>query len=250
MLHRLNSSRIPFTGGRLPSAWRRTVAVFLVLVVHFAPVGNAEAALEPGVYLTLPGAVVEEFGEHGPKEKRLTPVSATITLGLGTAEPSLTAWMPNAPVEDRFEGAPFPLTVKDSEGARLPDGSYRFSGDYLKEIHPQGTQYLYEWTFSPLAGGRVLWNGRIFWAGGHIWDVTITNLILVPRDELIISRLDAASIQIMWATNFANHILESASSLPAVEWSAVPNAVVQAGDWFSVNLEGGETQRFFRLRQR
>jgi hypothetical protein len=103
------------------------------------------------------------------------PLFATLTFDLSAGQPSLTAVITNAVLEG---GAPFALTVRSSSGSQLVDGSYRLSGDYLRDIYPSGTQYLFDWRFSVAADGSVVWNGYSYWAGGHIWQVTLANITL------------------------------------------------------------------------
>ncbi len=203
------------------------------------------AALKSGVYQTLPGATVEERGDRVANQFRVVPLSATLTFDLSGAQPSLSAFLANAVLEG---GDPFPLTVRSSSAAKLMDDTYWFMGDYLKEIEPSGTQYLFDWRFSASTNSRVVWNGSIFWAGGHIWQVAISNLTLVLQPHLTISRVGTASVQITWATNFADHVLEYATSLPAAAWSTVTNPVTVTGGRFSVVLDTDVANRFYRLR--
>ena len=121
---------------------------------------------------------MEERGDRVPGGTRAVPFSATLTFNLDATEPSLTAVIPNAVLEG---GDPFALTVRSSSGARLIDGTYRFGGDYLRDMYPAGTQYLFDWQFSTAADGGVAWNGSMGWAGGHIWQVTISDVTLVPE---------------------------------------------------------------------
>ena len=227
-------------------ALREGVAVPISLGVHLALAWPACAALESGVYQTLPGATVEERGDRVPNGSRVVPISATLTFDLSTAQPSLTAMIPKAVLEG---GDPFALTVRSSYGAQLMDGTYWFTGDYLREIYPSGTQYLFDWRFSTSTNGQVVWNGIIGWAGGHIWQVTISDITLVPAAQLSISQVGTASVQITWATNFADHVLEHASSLSAAGWSTVTNAVAITGDGCSITVATGESKRFYRLRK-
>jgi len=209
------------------------------LSIHLARQPSVAAALSSGVYQTLPGATVEELDIAG--ERRMLPISATITFDLNATPPSLTAFLPNAVLEGRD---PFPLTVRSSFGAQLPDGTYYFRGDYL-----EGTQYLFDWRFSASTNGDVLWNGITGWAGGHIWQITISNIALVPQPQLSISRAASGMAQITWPSNFTNYTLESAGNLPATAWTAVTNPVVSTGDRLSVTVSPSEAQRFYRLRK-
>jgi len=122
-------------------------------------------------------------------------------------------------------------------------------GDYLQDIYPSGTQYLFDWRFSAASDGSVVWNGNTYWAGGHIWQVAVSNITLLPVAWLNISRVGTVSVQITWGTNFADHVLEYATSLPALGWNTVTNAVTYAGDRLSVTLDTGSASRFYRLRK-
>jgi len=204
------------------------------------------AALESGVYQTVPGATVEERGDRVPNRSRVVPLFATLTFDLSATEPSLIAVITNAVLEG---GDPFALTARSSSGVLLTDGAYWFTGDYLRDIYPSGTQYLFDWRFSTSTNGAVVWNGINYWAGGHLWDVTISNLTLVPAAWLNISRAGTASVRMAWATNFADHVLEYAASLPAVGWSTVTNATSTEEDRVSVTVDIEATQRFYRLRK-
>jgi hypothetical protein len=86
------------------------------------------------------------------------------------------------------------------------------------------------------------------WAGGHAWYVTISNLTLVPVPWLNVSHVSPASFQISWSTNFANYVLEYASSLPALDWRSVTNVVANSGDHLSVTLDATASRQFYRLR--
>jgi hypothetical protein len=219
-------------------------AAFSVLACLLA--WPARAALEFGVYQTVPGATVEERGDRVPNGSRAVPVSATVTFDLSAAQPSLTAVIPNAVLEG---GDPFGLTVRSASWAQLLDGTNRFTGDFLRDLYPSGTQYLFDWRFATSTNGNIVWNGIIGWAGGHFWQVTISNITLVAAGSLNVTRLQPAAIQITWTTNFADHVLESATTLPAAGWSSVTNAVATIGDRLSVTVETSASNRYFRLRR-
>jgi hypothetical protein len=171
------SMQYPF--GSLPVLARhKGVAAAILLGVHFATAWPAGAALVSGIYQTLPGASVEERGDQVPNGSRVVPFFATLTFDLAAAQPSLTAVIPNAVLEG---GDPFALTVRSSAGAQLIDGTYRFTGDYLQDITATGTQYLFDWQFSTASDGSIAWNGNNYWAGGHIWIVTISDIPIVPE---------------------------------------------------------------------
>jgi hypothetical protein len=95
----------------------------------------------------------------------------------------------------------------------------------------------------------VVWNGINDWTGGHIWFVTISNVTLLPQARLRIAAVERGSIQISWATNFTEHVLESAPGLPAASWNTVTNDVAVTGNRFAVTVEANAAQRFYRLRK-
>jgi hypothetical protein len=153
--------------------------------------------LQSGVYQTLPVATVEERTDRFPTGSRLVPLSATLRFDLSSAPPSLTAVIPNAVLEG---GEPFALTVHSSSGVRLNDGTYRFTGDYLREVDPSGTQYLFDWSFSTSTDGQVVWNGTTFWAGGHIWLVTISNITMTAVVSPPVERVTSGVYEIISGT--------------------------------------------------
>jgi hypothetical protein len=164
----------------------------------FSVTVNAVASpLQSGVYQTLPGATVEEHTDRFPAGSRVVPLSATLTFDLSSAPPSLTAVIPNAVLEG---GEPFALTVHSSSGLRLNDGTYRFTGDYLREIDPAATQYLFDWSFSTSTDGQVVWNGTTFWAGGHIWFVTISNITMTAVVSPPVERATSGVYEIVSGT--------------------------------------------------
>jgi hypothetical protein len=173
-------------------------------------------------------------------------MSATLMFDLRAPEPSLTAVITNAVLEG---GDPFPLTVRNSLGLPLEDGAYRFTGDYLRDLIPSGTQYLFDWSFSTSTNGDVVWNGTTAWAGGHAWYVAITNVALVPAASLSVARVGTGSVEMAWGTNFADYVLEYAGGLAASGWSPVTNVATSAGDRLAVTLEAGGSNRFYRLRR-
>lgn len=223
-----------------PGAWAGWAAVLMFLPW-------AAAGIESGVYRTLPDSTVEERGDRVPNESRVVPFAATLTFDLTADAPSVVAEIANAVIEG---GDPFPLTVRSLSGARLPDGSYRFGGDYLRATHPSGTQYLFDWRFSTGADGRLLWNGTIGWAGGHFWMVTLSGLVLEPvpaAPRLDIARV-GSHVTLSWSVTHAGYALETSTSLPEAGWNPVTEPIGIVGDRFTVTVEAGDRQRFFRLR--
>ena len=208
--------------------------------------GPAREPFQPGIYQTLTGADVLERGDRVTNGSRVVPMSATFTLDFGATPPSLTAAIPAAVLEG---GAPFPNTVRSYYGQSLGDGTYQFTGDYLQDSQPSGTQYFFDWRFSPSTNGGLVWNGTTGWVGGHFWQIAITNLNLVPLARLSIARTEAASVQMSWATNCADYVLEYATNLPAAAWNTVTNLAASNGNRVAVTVEANPLPRFYRLHQ-
>lgn len=194
---------------------------------------------------THPGATVEERGDRVPGGSRILPISAAFTFDWTASPPSMTARIPNAVLEG---GDPFPLTVRSSSGVQLANGEYRFSGDYLRELEPSGTQYLFQWTFTPGGDGRMIWNGSTAWMGGHLWFLTLSNVTLMPQARLSFSRGADALLRLAWPTNIADQVLECATDLPGATWSIVTNSVDTVGTRFAVTVIPPSPSTFYRLR--
>ncbi len=180
----------PRIGPRGLLALHGAVANSLALAVYLTLPCRSTAALQSGTYETVAGSTVLERGDNVPNGSRIVPRSATLTFDLAAAQPALTAVIHDAvlegggPYADLWLGGlqqPFELTVHSSSAEELDDGSYRFQGDYLQTLRPSGTQYVFDWKFSPASEGNIMWNGQTYWAGGHIWTETIADISLVPE---------------------------------------------------------------------
>jgi hypothetical protein len=227
---------------RLGNGKFTAVAAFLVTA---AP---ALAALESGVYHTARGATVEEIGDRLPGNARIVPLSATLAFDLESAPPTLTAVLSNAVLEG---GPPFALIVRSSSGTKLADGSYRFSGDYLADTHPSGTQYLFDWRFSTAADSRLVWDGDTFWSGGHIWAITIADVTITPDTtgpQLDIAR-DGSQLRLSWSAVWSGYELEQSSDLSAASWNPVSQSPAVAAGRYSLAVENVAARMFFRLRK-
>src|SRR5512144_1659287 len=93
-------------GPRPPHVVRKVFAVPIVLALHLACAWSAGAALASGVYQTLLGATVREWGDRVPNGSRMVPLFGTLRFDLSSALPSLTAVITNAVLEG---GGPFAL---------------------------------------------------------------------------------------------------------------------------------------------
>lgn len=180
-------------------AWR----IAFGAAVAFALLSSANAGLETGVYQTPPGATAIEVGDNVTNGSRIVTLSATLTFDLAGAEPSLTAVVHDAVLEGGGSYAspwlgnvqqPFELSVRSTAGVRLDDGAYRFSGDYLQDLYPSGTQYSFDWQFSPGGAGEIRWSGHMYWAGGHLWGETISEVALVPEPDTVFLILAGAGV--------------------------------------------------------
>jgi subtilisin-like proprotein convertase family protein len=223
----------PEDGGAVSEGWS--------LILETAPA--PAVGLASGTYQTIPGAIAVESGGQVPNGSRVVSLTATLTFDLSATPPSMTAVMDDAVLEG---SDPFPLTVRSSLGARMADGTYRFTGDYLAEANPSIPGYFFNWTFSASSEGDVLWNGLTDWSGGHLWYVGITNVTLVSRPKLGITR-EGSQITITWPGT--GYQLQGAASLPASSWDNVTNAVDITNTGSSVTLEATGAQRYFRLRK-
>lgn len=109
---------------------------------------------------------------------------------------------------------------------------------------------MFHWEFSESTNGVVIWNGITGWAGGHYWQIAISNLTLVPRAQLSIASLGAGSVQIGWATNFTDYVLEYAPALSSDGWNIATNAVTTRGNRHTVSVDADAAcLRFYRLRK-
>lgn len=177
---------------------------------------------------------------------RMVPVSATLWLEFGTNTGAITASITNAVLEG---GNPFPLTVRSSSGSRRSDGTFWFTGDYLQNVYPAGTQYGFDWGFSSSTNGEVLWNGSTAWWGGHIWVVTISNLTLIPLPWLNATPAGTESVQLTWSSHFADHRVEYSTNLSATSWTLVTNAIAPVGDQLGLTVSTVGPRQFYRLRK-
>src|ERR1044071_798286 len=168
---------------RMGTTVKASVALFaglLAIPIH--------ATLISGVYQTASGTTVVEWGDRVPNRSRVVSLSATLTFDLTASPPAVTAMIADAVLEG---GDPFPLTVRSETGMRLNDGTYRFDGDYLRDLYPSGTQYYFTWKFSSPTNGEAVWNGSTGWGGGHAWYVTISNVAIIAKPPVEIRRTDA-----------------------------------------------------------
>ena len=222
----------------------RFISCVLAGLVFETSVLKANDAFEFTVYRTLPGATVEERGDRIPAGVRVVPISATFHLDPTATTPEMTGSISNAVLEG---GGPFELSVRSVSGVLLPGGSVRFSGDYLPAT---ASGYFFDWTFAPSTNGELIWNGTSLWAGGHLWQIDISNLTLVPLPLLKISPVAGNAVEISWSSHFADHVLEHATHWIPTDWSTVTNAVVTRGDQLLILREHGESsQQYFRLRK-
>jgi hypothetical protein len=209
------------------------------------------SALESGTYDTAAGATMLEQGDRVANRSRIVPITATFTFDLESMPPSMVAVLKNAVLEG---GEPFPLTVRSTSGFQFMDGTYAFSGDYLQDLYPNGTQYIFDWNFKASTNGTVLWNGTTFWAGGHIWFLEMTNIRLVPRPTMTIV-YERPAVVISWPNveGAPTFVLERTATLTTNgtggSWVPVLNPVETGPQGYFVRVAATAAQGYFRLRR-
>jgi hypothetical protein len=168
------------THSRITSAktQRRFCKLLKILIAAAACltlVSLANGAIQSCTYQTIAGATALERGDNVTNGSRSVSLTADLSFDLTGAQPSLSGVIYDAVLEgsslyaNTWTGGrpqPFQLAVHSSSGTQLADGSYRFTGDYLKDIYPSGTQYTFDWQFSAAPGGNLSWSGDSYWAGG------------------------------------------------------------------------------------
>jgi hypothetical protein len=106
-------------------------------------------------------------------------------------------------------------------------------------------------TFSGLPQGKKFYIGQqlfqISYTGGSGNDVVLSRLITPPPPVLTIQRASPSSVRLLWATNDPPFSLQTASSLPATNWSAaLPLPVVIGTNNIVTNLIS-TSEQFYRL---
>ncbi len=244
-------NRIPMQTSLCPRIGSVLYPVRVVLLwmgFHLVWAGASGAVLESGVYQTLPEAAVNERGDRVPDGSRDVPLAASLTFDLAASQPTVSAVIPNAVLEG---GSPFLLTVHSQSGIHLADGSYRFSGDYLRDLIPVGTQYGFDWTFSLTTDGQIVWKGLMDWGGGHLWLVSIAELNIVPstvppRLEIVAA---GGQVTVSWPAVFPGYVLEKSTNLSVPDWSGVTDPADIVGNRYSVTLDASTAPGFFRLHK-
>src|SRR5687767_6587356 len=108
-----------------------------------------------------------------------------------------------------------PVPVPTLEGGRVETGA----GLHCPQEHP-----------GPVATPRL---------SIRFWNVTV---------ELKIAKT-ASGLALSWSASFNGFVLESASPMPAANWSTVTDAPSIVGGQNVVTVEIGSSPRFFRLRK-
>jgi autotransporter-associated beta strand protein len=106
-------------------------------------------------------------------------------------------------------------------------------------------------TFTGLAQGKKLYIGQelfqISYNGGSGNDVVLSRLITPPPPTLTIQQASPTSVRLLWPTNDPPFSLQTASSLPASNWSAVLPLPVVIGTNNVVTNFIATSQQFYRL---
>ena len=124
------------------------------------------------------------------------------------------------------------------------------TNDQFTIINNDGTDAVIG-TFSGLPQGKKLYIGQqlfqISYTGGSGNDVVLSRLITPPPPTLTIQPVPPSAVRLLWATNDPPFSLQTASSLPATNWSAaLPLPVVIGTNNVVTNSVSG-AEEFYRL---
>jgi hypothetical protein len=124
------------------------------------------------------------------------------------------------------------------------------ASDQFTIINNDGTDPV-SGTFNGLPQGKKLYIRQdlfqINYTGGSGNDVVLSRLITPPPPSLIIQPAGPSTVRLLWPTNNPPFSLQTASSLPATNWSAaLPPPVVIGTNNVVTNLISNSEQ-FYRL---
>jgi len=136
---------------------------------------RAPTAELAGLYGAAPGQTATYIYHAGEYYTELLPLDVTFEFPGGDPTTMLTATFHKPIIGAKADGTPItiggmiPLTVTGaSTNGRDFDGNI------------DGTQYFFDWTIEPAAGGELIWSGMVAWFGGRVEQTTITGARLVP----------------------------------------------------------------------
>jgi hypothetical protein len=146
----------------------------LVLSFFFAQaVAQIAVAQLAGTFHSALGTMATYEYQGDGFQSVLLPVDVTMRFS-GEPIPLLTATI-HAPIIGDTPSFNYPIV---GEFPMIVTGTSTdgrtFQGDLL------GTQYLFDWEIDPAAGGELVWNGEVGWAGGRFELTTITDAPLIP----------------------------------------------------------------------
>ena len=141
---------------------RKPVSVSVILTASLIFGCSTSATLESGTYETILNGTVMEYRDSNGYVGRILPRSATITFDLETSQPSMIAVI-HDDVLRHIE--PSEHTVTNLSGTQLEDEFYHFTGNYGGNY---GGSLWYDWKFSSISNGIVLWKGNTYWGGGAV----------------------------------------------------------------------------------
>jgi hypothetical protein len=167
----------------------------LLLFVTVVGVSQTASAQLSGRYYSVPGSTaVYQYQDDGIQSVAL-PADLGVTFSGSGSSATLSAIIRKSIIGDLPGNFNFPIVNEfPVEVAGTSTDGVRFHGDLL------GTQYLFDWDFTPAVGGQLLWNGSVYWAGGRIELTTITDVHLIPAppgDYNIDGAVDAADY-VLW----------------------------------------------------
>jgi hypothetical protein len=146
------------------------LCLFLLLVTA-SQKANAQLA---GLFRSAPGTLATYEYQGNGFQSVMLPADITVFFSNDSPTSMLTATIHKPiigntqtefdyPIVNEF---PMVVTGTSSDGRR-------FHGDLL------GTQYLFDWEIEPATDGQLLWNGKVYWAGGRYELTTITDARLI-----------------------------------------------------------------------
>jgi len=161
---------------RLIRVGRVELRLGLCLVLFCLAATREAGAQLSGLFRSAPGTLATYEYHHGEFEEVLLPVDLTIRFSNDNPTSMFAAIIHRPIIGAASNGSAiypiasqFPMAVTGTSS----DGR-RFFGDLL------GTQYLFDWDIVPAAGGTLLLNGHVGWAGGRYEMTTIVDAPLIP----------------------------------------------------------------------
>lgn len=170
------------------SASFRVGSQFVAFTLLWIAAADRGAAEPPGTtYDAAPGAIAIYEYHAGVYQSVPLPIDAALHFS-DSLPATLTATFYKPIIGAKSDGTPIysiasiiPLAVT---------GASTNGEDFSGYLIP-GTQYMFAWHFEPVAGGGLVWNGTVGWAGGRYEETTITNVPIIPVPDIQAGDYDA-----------------------------------------------------------